>query len=105
MENPAAGNYNGMAVDLKSLVLGNVLFPFLKSLKQDKMAKRFVAIWFRHLLTDWFTRCRPGLKEVPFVIATPEHGRMMVKAVNPIAFASGIYTGMMVADGRAILPE
>lgn len=69
------------------------------------MAKRFVAIWFRHLLTDWFTRRKPELKEIPFVIASPDHGRMIVKAVNPIAYANGIYTGMVVADGRAILPE
>lgn len=69
------------------------------------MPKRFVAIWFRHLLTDWFTRRRPELKDVPFVFAAPERGRMVVKAVNPIAAANGISAGMVVADGRAILPS
>lgn len=69
------------------------------------MSKRFVSIWFRHLTTDWLTRRRPELKDVPFVFAAPERGRMVVKAVNPIAAASGISTGMVVADGRAILPS
>lgn len=68
------------------------------------MQKRFVSIWFRHLLTDWFTRRRPELKDVPFVFAAPERGRMIVKAVNAVAAANGIYTGMVVADSRAILP-
>lgn len=68
------------------------------------MQKRFVSIWFRHLLTDWFTRRRPELKDVPFVFAAPDRGRMVVRAVSPVAAARGIYTGMVVADSRAILP-
>jgi len=69
------------------------------------MQKRFVSIWFRHLLTDWFTRRRPELRDVPFVFAAPERGRMIIKAVNPVAAANGIHIGMVVADSRAILPE
>ncbi len=68
------------------------------------MAKRFVSIWFRHLTTDWLTRRKPELKDTPFVFAAPERGRMVVKAANPIASACGIFPGMVVADGRAILP-
>ena len=68
------------------------------------MPKRFVAIWFRHLTTDWMIRRRPELKDVPFVMAAPERGRMMVKAVSIAAQAKGIYTGMVVADCRAIFP-
>ncbi|MEZ5017281.1 MAG: DNA polymerase Y family protein [Flavipsychrobacter sp.] len=69
------------------------------------MAKRFVSIWFRYLTTDWLTRRKPELKNIPFVFAAPERGRMVVKAVNPIASANGISPGMVVADGRAILPS
>lgn len=69
------------------------------------MQKRFVSIWFRHLTTDWLTRRKPALKDVPFVFAAPERGRMVVKAVNPVAAGSGIYVGMVVADSRAILPN
>lgn len=68
------------------------------------MAKRYAAIWFRHLTADWWVRRRPELKNTSFVLAAPEHGRMVVKAVNRLAYANGIYTGMTVADCRAMLP-
>lgn len=68
------------------------------------MNKRFAAIWFCHLTTDRTIRHHPELRDVPFVLAAPEHGRMVVKACNRLAAGSGIVTGMGVADGRAILP-
>src|SRR5690349_10161503 len=68
------------------------------------MAKRFVAIWFCHLMADWIVRRNPHLARVPFVLAAPERGRMIIKAVNAIAQQKGIYTEMVVADCRAILP-
>ena len=67
------------------------------------MQKRFVTIWFRHLKTDWFSRRHPYLKEKAFVLASPDHGRMIVTAVNPSAQAKGVYPGMVVADARAII--
>lgn len=69
------------------------------------MAKRYVAVWFRHLSTDWMTRRQPDLKEKPFVLAAPERGRIVVKVVNGIAQSKGVFTGMVVADCRAILPS
>ena len=69
------------------------------------MGKRFVAIWFRHLVTDWMIRRQPELANVPFVMARPERGRMVVTATNAIAHAKGIQTQMVVADCRAIVPE
>jgi protein ImuB len=68
------------------------------------MQKRFVAIWFRHLTTDWFARRRPALRRLPFVLSAPEHGRILVTAANALAQAEGIVAGMPVADARAILP-
>lgn len=69
------------------------------------MQKRYVVIWFYHLLADWESRKQPALKDTAFVLATPEKGRMVIKAVNTIAQAKGIYPGMVVADCRAILPS
>jgi protein ImuB len=69
------------------------------------MFKRYVAIWFRHLKTDWMVRRHPQLKDVPFVMAAPDHGRMVIQSVNAIARENGIDTGMVVADCRAILPS
>lgn len=67
------------------------------------MQKRFVSIWFRHLKTDWFTRRHPELHGVPFVLAVPDHGRMVVTAVNALAESEGIHPGMVVADARTII--
>ena len=68
------------------------------------MQKRFVAIWFRSLKTDWFIRRQPLLANIPFVLASADHGRMVITAVNALAEASGITTGMVVADARVIVP-
>ncbi len=68
------------------------------------MSKRFVTIWFRHLTTDWLTLRRPALKNIPFVLAAPDHGRMLITAVNSAAQAQGIDTGMAVADARILVP-
>ena len=69
------------------------------------MAKRFVAIWFRYLKTDWYTRRIPALKELAFVLAAPDHGRIIVVDRNAAAEKSGIHPGMAVADARVIVPS
>ena len=68
------------------------------------MQQRFVAIWFRSLKTDWFIRRQPSLGSIPFVLASPDHGRMMITAVDSLAESNGIVKGMVVADARVILP-
>lgn len=68
------------------------------------MQKRFVAIWFCHLKTDWMIMRQPHLKGVPFVLASPDHGRMRVTDVSMVAKTKGLYNAMVVADARAILP-
>src|SRR6266496_5127759 len=67
------------------------------------MCKRFVAIWFRHLKTDWMIRRQPELKDVPFVLVFLDHGRMRITEVSAVATAKGIRTGMVVADAKVIL--
>ena len=69
------------------------------------MSRRYIAIWFRHLTADWFTICQPELKDVPFVLASPERGRMVVRAANILAESNGIEKGMVVADARAVFPS
>ncbi len=69
------------------------------------MGKRFVSIWFRHLRTDWFARLQPNLNQVPFVLRTPIHGRMVITSTNAVAESKGITTGMVLADARAIFPD
>ena len=68
------------------------------------MPKRFMAIWFRYLRTDWFARRRPVLREMPFVLSAPDHGRMVVTAANVLAQGRGVDTGMSVADARVMIP-
>ena len=69
------------------------------------MQNRFMCIWFRHLTTDWFIRRLPLLRNIPFVLASPDHGRMVVTAANVVAENEGVFQGMSVADARAIIPS
>jgi protein ImuB len=69
------------------------------------MARRFVTIWFHHLKTDWFCRRHPQLREKAFVLASPDHGRLIITAVNGLAGKQGIHPGMAVADARALVPS
>jgi protein ImuB len=68
------------------------------------MGRRFASIWFRHLTTDRQFRLQPELRDVPFVLAAPDHGRMVVRAASKAAEAKGVNVGMVVADCRAIFP-
>lgn len=55
-------------------------------------------------MTDRQVRRYPDMKSVPFVIATPQRGRMVVTASSAAAEALGIEAGMVVADARAAFP-
>ena len=68
------------------------------------MPRRYAAIWFPQLTTDRWVRCNPALRDVPFVLAAPERGRMIIKAANAAARTRGIHVQMVVADCRAIMP-
>lgn len=67
------------------------------------MAKRFVSIWFRYLVTDWFTLRQPQLRNTAFVLSAPLHGRMIVTAANAMAEAQEVHSGIVLADARAII--
>ncbi len=67
------------------------------------MQKRFVSIWFRYLKTDWHCRRQPSLKKVPFVLTSPDHGRMIITGANVQAQTQGVDTGMAVADARVMI--
>jgi protein ImuB len=69
------------------------------------MQKRFISIWFRYLKTDWWIRRRPMLHDKPFVLASPDHGRMVITAANRLAEKQGIDINMVVADARALIPS
>jgi protein ImuB len=69
------------------------------------MQKRFMAIWFRHLLTDGLALRRPGLKAVPFVLVMPVKNRIIITASSPLAEQQGAFIGMAAADARAAVPE
>jgi protein ImuB len=66
--------------------------------------KRYVAIWFRHLLTDRILHRQPELAGTPFVLAAKQRGRMVIMVTGRKAEMAGIEVGMVVADARAILP-
>jgi protein ImuB len=62
-----------------------------------------MSIWFPYLLTDWFTVRRPELSNSPIVFAIKDHGRLIITAANATAEQQGAYTGMAVADAKAIV--
>lgn len=66
------------------------------------MPKRFVSIWFRHLLTDRLTIRNPELKGKAVVFVEPQRGRKVITATTAEAEKSGVITGMTLADARAI---
>jgi protein ImuB len=68
------------------------------------MPKRFVAIWFPQLITEWLMIKQPALQTIPFVFAAPDHGRMRITAASPMVQAPGFNTGMALADARTIIP-
>ncbi|HYG01943.1 MAG TPA: DNA polymerase Y family protein [Chryseosolibacter sp.] len=67
------------------------------------MARRFMSIWFRHLMTDWFSISQPHLRTLPFVLRTPSRGRMIITATNAVAEEMNITREMVVADAKAII--
>ena len=69
------------------------------------MQKRFMAIWFRHLLTDGRARRQPELKDLPFVLAATVKNKIIITASSALAEREGAFTGMAVADARAAVPE
>jgi len=69
------------------------------------MEKRYASIWFPYLTTDRHAVRRPGLRKVPFVLAAPVHGRMVITEANTAAEAQGIRRGMVVADAKACVPD
>lgn len=69
------------------------------------MSGRYLTIWFRHLTTDQLAIRKPELKGQPFVMASAERGRMVVKACSAVARDKGIEEGMVLADARALIPD
>ena len=69
------------------------------------MAGRFVTIWLPDFKTDWLSVRNPELRKIPFVLAAPDHGRMIITASNHMARLQGIDAGMVLADARAIFPQ
>ena len=68
------------------------------------MPRRFVSIWFRYLLTDREAIRQKSLREMPVAFTEPDHGRMLVTAMNGHAEHHGVKHGMTAADARVIAP-
>lgn len=69
------------------------------------MAKRFLCIWLPMLATDSMAKRRADLRDKPFVLVAPHHGRMLITGANGLARSEGILPGKVLADARAVLPE
>jgi protein ImuB len=67
------------------------------------MSKRFMSIWFRHLITDWLAVRRPELRHGPVIVTAKEGNRVIITATNIPAESQGISIGMAAADAKAII--
>jgi len=68
------------------------------------MPKRFISIWFKYLLTDREAIRQKSLRELPVAFTEPDHGRLLVTAMNAHAERCGIKCGITVSDARVIAP-
>src|ERR1700744_5624492 len=68
------------------------------------MEKRFMCIWFHHLLTDWQVNRKPELRDIPLVFTAKERNRIVITDVSDKAESQGITIGMTAADAKAIVP-
>ncbi|MDB4926626.1 DNA polymerase Y family protein [Mucilaginibacter sp.] len=68
------------------------------------MPKRFVSIWFRYLLTDREAIRQKSLRDLPVAFTEPDHGRLLVIAMNVNAEQCGVKPGIAAADARVIAP-
>jgi protein ImuB len=66
---------------------------------------RYVSISFPFLLTEYVARKQPEFREKSFVLASQQHGRMVIDAVSANAAKKGITAGMVLADCKAIFPK
>ncbi len=66
---------------------------------------RYASIWFPYLLTEYTVRKNPGLRDMPFVLASPQRGRLLIDSVSAQAMQKGIRPGMVLADCKALYPE
>jgi protein ImuB len=69
------------------------------------MPRRYVSIWFRHLLTDWKTIRQPSLKDKAIAFAEAKHGRMIITASNAAAEKYEVSEGMVLADANVLVPD
>ena len=67
--------------------------------------KRMVSIWFPNLLSDWLATRKPELKGKVYVFTKPERGRVVITSVSKEAEAQGIFSGTVLADAKAIVPD
>ena len=67
------------------------------------MDRRFLSIWFRHLIADQQIRRQPALKNEAFVFATREKNRDVIRFTSSAATAAGIRPGMVLSDAKLLV--
>jgi protein ImuB len=65
--------------------------------------RRYLSLWFRHLITDSYIRFRPAFKDQPFVFSARVKNREVITFASPAATQGGVRAGMVVSDARLLL--
>jgi protein ImuB len=66
---------------------------------------RYLSIYFTNLLTDYLASKKPDLKDKAYVFTMSKGNRIMVTAASREAEKQGIFSGMVLADAKALVPD
>lgn len=69
------------------------------------MKKRYLSLWFPHLLADNFANKQKSLKDVPFALVANERNKQIIIALSYAAKKEGLNSGMPLADAHIFVPS
>jgi protein ImuB len=68
-------------------------------------SRRFLSLWFPHLLAERCLRAEPHLAQVPFVVVADLSNTLTLADLSDPAARLGLRRGMGLGDARAICPD
>ncbi len=69
------------------------------------MKKRYLFLWFPHLVADHMANKQKSLKDQPFALVAKEHNKQIIITLSYAAKKSGLHAGMSLADSRILVND
>jgi protein ImuB len=67
-------------------------------------SRRYLSLWLKRLPTDRLARRSSAPDDAPLVVVAPVKSALRISAMNDAAARLGLFTGMALADARAMYP-